>query len=401
MESIVHGMHCPNCGNHQFEFIKGTLNHYICTMCAGELEITSADQSYRNVTQETLQDRAFLELKNRQFSEAIITFNKLIDRAPKYSRAYFGKCLAENRCVDEKDLYGSDMTQRYLSKIRNDNRCRFSLSYARAKDVALDFLGINWKNACTFATPSDTNYYNDILDRIINKIFQEYNKILLDRKSKEYKILLELFIKDLSRQELEQLERRFIGLGGFAESIEYAKKCHQRYLAIIEREKIMAQAIARKEKNREITRKTCIFVIIASYIFSVASAISADSMIGLIISVITLTLCSSILNAMKYEDEEYLDYSEIFLVCFGNILLALDIFLTVLVLTFVTDGFFSAFLLILVGIIFFLIFFVVVQIPSNLISFALCLIIIRVKKKQNEKMLQKVESLVNEKVGEL
>lgn len=249
METIVHGMHCPNCGNSHFEFISGTLNHYVCTMCGSELEMLSADQSYRNVTPESLKDRAFIELNNRQFYDAIITFNKLIDRAPKYSRAYFGKYLAENESIDEQDLYSQDIIEKYIGAFNSDGEYSQTMTLESLKNTILN--NNNLKIAYDLATPVDKNYYDAVITNIFEKALPIYNhrkyehsKRLFEKhiaqKEAERKKTISQIDNNTSISELEILKKMFLDLGDYGDASFYAKKCRKRIL-ILKRRKIQSR----------------------------------------------------------------------------------------------------------------------------------------------------------------
>lgn len=101
---------CPKCGA-QLEVEEGK-EIYFCTYCGNKMvfekqkvELSGNVTVLGIATEKNLLDKGFIQLRNREFSAANDTFDRVLDINPRCSKAYFGRLLAELKVGKPEDLF--------------------------------------------------------------------------------------------------------------------------------------------------------------------------------------------------------------------------------------------------------------------------------------------------------
>ena len=166
---------CQSCGGSDFEKVQGEINLYKCLHCGNTSEFYSIDPSEHNVTPGSLLKKAYLELKSRDFVNAEKDFRRVLDRAPNYASAWFGIVLAKHKCIDRADLYGDDMTNRYLSGFPHDSTYTWCPTVKDIRMQIIRYLGDNMDRALETQNIADRNSFEQVLSAASQKTLDKYN----------------------------------------------------------------------------------------------------------------------------------------------------------------------------------------------------------------------------------
>lgn len=226
-KKYVYSEQCSNCGNNEFQYVEGSNNQYACTACGRKIVIMNKRTNAYNPG-ESLFKEASTQLINRRFTEAISLYNEFLAMFPNSSEGWFGKCLAENRCSSVSELSEQKMINKYLSVLMRKYPNRYDLSQIAIKELVVQVLGSSWNRAYRSANSDKLDFYNEILEDIINAVDTEYNKITLDMKGKEYNNTVSMFFKCETINDYKELEQMFVRLGNYSHAKEYADKCRRK-----------------------------------------------------------------------------------------------------------------------------------------------------------------------------
>lgn len=177
-------------------------------------------------TEKIALERGFLALEDGQFSNADVFFEKALNANPHSSEAYFGKLMVELKARKQEDVILADKP---LNTYRNfEKAVRFA-----DQQLKVDLL----------------KYEEKVSDNLKNKYYQGLINDFLRFKisNGEHSDVL---IRE--RSDVLSLEREFLDLGDYKESLYYAKQCRERKYQI---DALIQNNISKKEeKIREIER---------------------------------------------------------------------------------------------------------------------------------------------------
>ena len=172
-----------------------------------------------NVTVDTLLERAYILLKDGNFREADTYFDRVLDRSPKESTAYWGKLLARESCVDGRDLSLPEKINQLYT------RCVSGVSIADCHEeeivnrltVALNPM---YKNAVEFADETERSTYIACFNKVKTSVLDKFHA----EQEKEREILAEKNRKAEEERRKKQLEE---------EKIERKRQYEKRKITII------------------------------------------------------------------------------------------------------------------------------------------------------------------------
>ena len=156
-----------------------------------------------NITVNTLLERAYILLKDGNFREADTYFDRVLDRSPKESTAYWGKLLARESCVDGRDLsLPAKIDQLYT-------RCVSGVSIVDCQEEDIvnrltEALNPAYKNAVEFADETERSTYIACFDKVKTSVLGKFRA----EQAKKREVLAENKRKaEEKRIEIEKRER--------------------------------------------------------------------------------------------------------------------------------------------------------------------------------------------------
>lgn len=254
-------LRCKACGGIEFVKIPNEINHYCCKYCGTINVFYNGDPSENIVTADTIWERANAELKSLRFEDALKDFDRVIDRAPTFSKAYFGKFLAVNHFIDKADVYNKTKLSEYLPLLGDDDNVPdvnasaklIKKTYGTLLQIALDnqndidrdsyealfteaarktielFNERKYRHACSLALKNDTDslltcgqYFEDLGSY---KDSEEKLRQLQPRINEaEYHLAIDIAKTTESRESIQFCIDTFNKLGNYKNSKFLAKK---------------------------------------------------------------------------------------------------------------------------------------------------------------------------------
>ncbi len=138
-----------------------------------------------DVTAESLLERAYILLRDGDYARANGYFDKVLDRAPKNPKAYWGKLLSSERCIDNAEFTGYKKTSEYFRRLLSK---KDALEYSDTEFISelQNLWGNSYKNALQFASDEDKGVFEGCFEKIrlasLELLHNEQSKLLEERK---------------------------------------------------------------------------------------------------------------------------------------------------------------------------------------------------------------------------
>lgn len=221
---------CPRCGGSEFKRIMdaslGSPTSFRCNYCGAEVDFVYSDPSLNDVTPKSLWDRAWSLLNYQQWTDAENTFSEVLKRAPFYTRALWGMCLAKKHCLDTRAAHGTRAISQMIALFNNGD---FSTVINAPDDEVVTKSIIDYFGTELVMAQDIIKKNNLLVEReYFGKIFREIGQEILDTYTKEkyeYAIALQ------STNDLEQLRTALKRLS----EIQWYKDTKERIVALQER----------------------------------------------------------------------------------------------------------------------------------------------------------------------
>jgi len=258
---------CPNCGaDIGVDFGKDGITN--CPNCGSTLFVEKEydDPSRKEVTVESLYERAWQFLRDGDFGYAKVYFERVLDRDPEHSDSWWALMLVHKNCVDNKDLDSSVIRKKIKSIYGSNDGYKAVIDKEIMRQTVMNFLGDNLKKALKYADTISKNIYDQIINELVDHCVVEYEleynehhyRLALDAKSKSdyalamqelslikgykdsnelyvecfqtnkdtaYSILVSDFKKATSIEELKRLRQEFLIFGNYKQAKKLANKC--------------------------------------------------------------------------------------------------------------------------------------------------------------------------------
>ena len=137
-----------------------------------------ADTITGNVTVDSLFERAYIFLKDGDFNKANEYFEKVLDRSPKEAKAYWGKLLCSQKCIDNAELTGNKRISELYKYAVNKDILETSDDYVKQR--ILELWGTPFKNAVEYASNDDKqiyiSYFNTVFAEVTKQLYEEQEK---------------------------------------------------------------------------------------------------------------------------------------------------------------------------------------------------------------------------------
>ena len=164
------------------------------------------------VTVETLLERAYILLHDGDFDRANAYFEKVLDRSPKESRAYWGKLLCKEKCLDNAELTSERRIQmQYISLTQNKDIT--ILSDNELIGLFRNALGTNYVNALEYAVGDAKSIYLDCFEKSKNILLKLLHNAKETRRiQRERQIAEEQQRKEAEKkQKAQKMKKALVG----------------------------------------------------------------------------------------------------------------------------------------------------------------------------------------------
>ena len=215
-----------------FKLLMSNIKKYLPK--SEQLKITNDNVFLKDVTVDSLLERARILHKNAEYIDAINYYDKVLDRAPHEHKAYWGKLLCNEKCIDNVELTGDRKATEFINKIKLQNRSILNYTDEEVIELIKNYLGSSYTNAIEFSETDETNVYINCFDNLSEKVLcllhkeqieeqEKLNKIAIEKqrheeeliarrnyeaKQREIQIKKEEEQKELYRQSMERLKRK-------------------------------------------------------------------------------------------------------------------------------------------------------------------------------------------------